>query len=172
MAEFTSELKRAERPVAIYIMIAVVAIAVVGVGFVWHYQKNLPKPTGSPVVIPDMVRPGEPDFEAYKNKVRIENVKAYIGFNFAGNRLAMIDGTLSNEGSRKLEALELHITLYDVYNKLCKDVTRTVLRPGLGLENRPMEPLEKRTFTASIESVDQLWNPKRVEIEITGLKYK
>jgi hypothetical protein len=34
-----------------------------------------------------------------------------------------------------------------------------------------MEPLEKRTFSVGIDGVDQLYDPKRVEIEITGLKY-
>ena len=41
-----------------------------------------------------------------------------------------------------------------------------------GLTNKPMEPLEKRIFSIGIESVEQLWNPKRLEIEITGLKYQ
>ena len=35
-----------------------------------------------------------------------------------------------------------------------------------------MEPMEKRPFTIWIEPIEQLWNSKRVEIEITGLKYQ
>jgi hypothetical protein len=119
-----------------------------------------------------MMRPGEPAFEAYKNKVRIENVKATIGLNFAGTRSAFIDGIIANEGDRKLEALELHVTLYDVYDNVSKEKTVLVLRPGAGLNRNPMDPMEKRTFSVSIEPVEQLWNPKRVEIEISGLKYK
>jgi hypothetical protein len=119
-----------------------------------------------------MVRPGDVGFEAYKNKVRIENVKASMFLNFAGNRVASIDGIIANEGSRKLEALELRITLYDVYDKMFRERIATPLRPGLGLFKGPMEPLEKRTFTVWIESIEQLWNPKRVEIEISGLKYQ
>jgi hypothetical protein len=173
MAEFTSEFKSTQRSKAPYIMIAVAVVIVVAVAVVWHYQKTHPAaPAGGPIVVPGMVRPGEPAFEAYKNKVRIENVKATIGLNFAGTRSAFIDGIISNEGDRKLEAVEFHITLYDVYDKVSKEKTVLALRPGVGFNRNPMDPLEKRTFTVSIEPVEQLWNPKRVEIEISGLKYK
>ncbi len=174
MTEFTSELKSERRPVALYIMIAVAAVALIAVFFLVRYQQNHPvsKEVSGPVVFPGMVRPGEPDFEAYKDKVRFENVKASIGLNFAGNRFAAIEGIISNEGSRKLEVVEMHITLYDVYGKLSKEKTVAPLRPGVGLHQGPMEPLEKRTFSVWIESIEQLWNPKRVEIQITGLKYQ
>ncbi len=174
MAEFSSEIKRASNPVTLYLTIGVAVVAVAAVAFVVHYQKNhVPvesKAGLAPVV--GMLRPGQPDFEAYKNKVRIEDVTASIGINFAGNRYASIEGIISNEGSRKLEAMEVHLTLYDVYDKVCKEVTKTILRPGIGLNPDPLDPLEKRSFNVWIESIDQLWNPKRVELEISGLKYQ
>jgi len=174
MAEFTSEIKRSAGRTKLLIAAAVAAIALAAVFLVVRYQQESPIPgaEGGPIVIPGMVRPGEPDFEAYKNKVRIEGVKASIGINFAGNRFAEIDGIIANEGSRKLEAVEMRIILYDVYDQVCKERIVTPLRPGIGLKKGPMEPLEKRTFKTGIESVEQLWNPKRVEIEITGLKYQ
>jgi len=150
----------------------VAAVATVAVALVWRYQKNLPKEVSGPVVVPGMLRPGQPDFEAYKDKVLIENVKASIAINVAGGRSAQIDGIIINDGSRKLEAVEMRITLYDVYGDLSKDRIATPLRPGIGLEARPMEPLEKRAFHVGVDPVEQLWNPKGVKIEITGLKYK
>lgn len=174
MTEFTSEFKSERRPFALYIMIAVAAIAVSGVFFLVRYQQNHPAPkeVSGPAIIPGMLHPGEPDFEAYKDRVRIENVKASIGLNFAGNRFAAIEGVITNEGSRKLEAVEMHVSLYDVYGKMTKEKTVTPLRPGVGLHQGPMEPLETRTFSVWIESIEQLWNPKRVEIQISGLKYQ
>lgn len=174
MTEFTSEFKTERRPLALYIMIAVAVVAVSAVFFLVRYQKNHPAPkeVSGRVAIPGMVHPGDPDFEAYKDKVRIQNVKASIGLNVAGNRFAAIEGIISNEGSRKLEALEMHVSLYDVYGNLSKERTVTPLRPGLGLHQGPMEPMENRTFSVWIESIEQLWNPKRVEVRITGLKYQ
>ncbi len=173
MAEFTSELKRTGRPVTLYISIAIAAVAMVAVLLVIRYQKNSPPPAAAgPVAVEGMVHPGDVDFEAYKDKVRIEDVKASIGINFAGNRSAWIDGTIANEGSRNLEAVEMRVTLYDVYDKVSKERTVTPLRPGVGLAAGPMKPLERRGFHIGIESVEQLWNPKRVEIKVTGLKYR
>jgi len=57
--------------------------------------------------------------------------------------------------------------LFDVYNKLSKERVTTPVRP-----DRPMEPLETRLFSVGIEAVEQLWDPRHLEVEITGLKYK
>jgi hypothetical protein len=173
MTVFTSEIRYARRSVVVWIAIAVVAVSAAAVILIARYQQNqVPEGAAGPVVVPGMLRPGEVDFEAYKNKVKIENVKASVFLNFAGNRVASLDGIISNDGSRKLEALELRITLFDFYDKLIRERVSTPLRPGYGLHQGPMEPLEKRTFTVWIESIEHMWNPKRVEIEITGLKYQ
>lgn len=174
MEEFTPEFKRPYRPVMLLITVAAAAVGLIAVFLIVRYQRNHPpaQPVTGPIVVPGIARPGQPDFEAYKNKIHIENVKASIGLNFAGNRFAWIEGIVDNDGGRKLVAVELHIKLYDIYGKLSKEKTAYALRPGVGLHQGPMEPLEKRTFTISIESVEQLWNPKRVEIEISGLKYQ
>jgi hypothetical protein len=174
MAEFTSEIKSTRRPITLYITIVVAALALVAVALIVRYEKNNPRPkeAAGPVVVPGLLRPGETDFEAYKDKVRILNVKASIALNIAGNRFAFIEGIVSNEGGRKLEAVEMHISLYDLYGTLTKEKIAYAVRPGVGLHQGPMVPLEKRTFTVSIESIEQLWNPKRVEITISGLKYQ
>lgn len=172
MAELTTVTDSHDRKVIIYIMAAVLAVAGgILLFYVRYQQQNPPPATSGPVVIPGMLRPGDANFEYYKNKVRLENVKASLGINFAQSRIAIIEGNIANEGDRKLEALELHIALYDVYNKLSKERTATPLRPGVGL-NKAMEPLERRYFRVNIEPIEQLWDPKTLQIEITGLKYQ
>ncbi|NWG13643.1 MAG: hypothetical protein HXY20_08925 [Acidobacteria bacterium] len=172
MLEFTSRPNKFGAMNRLAVTIAIFALAAVGVVLYAHYQRRT-QPAGSsgPVVIPGMLRPGDPGFEYYKNKIRLENVKAGLGITFNKNRVALVSGIISNEGDRRLEALELHVTLYDLYDKFSKDRTATPLRPGVGLSG-PMEPLEKRTFTIGIEGIEQLWNPRRLEVEITGLKYR
>jgi hypothetical protein len=173
MVEFKSETRRSVQPFTLMVTVAVlVAAAAVVFFYARHQRQSQPVQSAGPVIIPGMLRPGETNFEYYKNKIRIENVKASLGITFNQTRVAFVSGIIGNEGDRKLEALELKITLYDVYDKLSKERIATPLRPGLGLNNRPMEPLEKRTFSVGIESIEQLWNPKRLEIEITGLKYQ
>jgi len=171
MLEFTSKPQKTFHPVTLFISLLVLA-ALLGAVFLYvNYQKSMPHaPAG--VVVPDLVRAGNPDFEYYKTRVRIENVKASLSITFSQARIATISGTIVNDGDRKLEALELHITLYDAWGEVSKERTAFVLRPGAGYSGRPMEPLEKRPFTIGIESVEIYWDPKQITYEITGLKYK
>ncbi len=172
MVEFTSEPQKPVRPVTLIITVAVLAVAAALIFFWVRYQKRLqPAPAAGPVVVPGMLRAGDTNFEYYKTKVRIENARASLGISFNKARVAFISGIIVNDGDRKLEALELKITLFDLYHKLSKERIATPLRPGIGLY-KPMEPLEKRSFTVGVESIEQLWDPKHVEIEITGLKYR
>jgi len=84
----------------------------------------------------------------------------------------MISGTILNDGDRRLEALELHVTLFDMWGKFSKERTIFAVRPGVGFNPKPMEPLERRTFNISLEGVEYYWNPKEISLEISGLKYK
>lgn len=172
MKEFNSTKPAPSRATTFIAAVAIFAVAAVGIFIYAHYQKrSQPKGASGPVVVPGMLRPGDPNFEYYKNHVRLEDVRAGLGITFNKNRVAIISGIIYNDGDRKLEALELRVTLYDVYGKFSKERVATPLRPGTGMY-RPMEPLEKRTFSVGIEGVEQLWNPRKVEIEITGLKYQ
>ena len=119
-----------------------------------------------------MLRPGDPDFEYYKTRVRIENVSATLAKSYTNIRFATISGTIVNVGDRKLEAVELHITLFNEFGKISKERTAFALRPGSGYIGRPMEPLEERPFVIGIESIEDSWDPKQISYEITGLKYQ
>jgi len=172
MVEFSSEVRKPSRAAVLIVTVCLLVLAAAGVILYARYQKqSRPPQAEGPVIVPGMLHAGDSNFEYYKTKVRIENPRASLGITFSKTRVAFISGIISNEGDRKLEAVELKITLFDVYNKFSTQAVRTPIRPGTGFY-KPMEPLEKRTFSVGIESVEQLWNPKHVEIEITGLKYQ
>ncbi len=169
MADFATENRRSFNPT---VAIVAAVILILASGAVYYYARHqmrdlIPGPSAGPIVIPGMVHPGDPNFEYYKNKIRIANVKAGLGITFSKARVALISYTVTNEGDRKLEGLELKFSLFDLYQKLSKERTTTPVRP-----DRPMEPLETRAFSVGIEAVEQLWDPKRLEVVITGLKYK
>ena len=173
MVEFTSEPQKSFPTIRIIIVVGVLVLLLGGMTmYVRHQRETLPESKSSAVAVEGLLRPGNTDFEYYKNKVKIENVKATLHISFNNTRTAMISGIIFNDGSRKLEALELHVTLYDLWGKLSKERTAFALRPGAGYNYKPMEPLEKRTFTIGIESVEYYWNPKQVAYEITGLKFQ
>jgi hypothetical protein len=172
MVEFTTETEKSFRPVTVAIALGVIAVMVVAVFLYIRHQKAEQPASGSvPIYIPGLVHPGDANFEYYAKYVRIENVKATLGITFSKARIAIISGLISNEGDRKLEAVELKVTLFDVYGGVSKQLTRYPVRPGIP-PNRAMEPMEKRGFSVGIESVEHLWNPNRVQVEMTGLKYQ
>jgi hypothetical protein len=173
MVEFTSEPQKTFRPVTLILALAVLALLAGGVAYYAHYQRSLKPRPGSPiVVVPGLLRPGNTNFEYYKTRIRIENVKATLGISFNNARIATISGIIVNDGDRKLEALELHITLFDVWGKLSKERTAFALRPGGGYNWKPMQPMERRSFAIGVESVEYYWDPKQISYEITGLKYQ
>lgn len=171
MLEFTSRPHKTFRSLTIVMSIGVLILLLAAVLVYINYQNNI-QHGATTVVVPDLLRPGNTNFEYYKNRIRIENVKANLGISFSNARIATISGTIVNDGDRKLEALELHITLYDVYGEVSKERTAFALRPGSGYSSRSMEPLEERRFAIGIDSVEYYWDPKQIEYEITGLRYK
>jgi hypothetical protein len=172
MVEFTSQDRPRPRLMVLFLAAGVVVVAATLLVVVVRHQKNrVAVVPAAPIVIEGMVHPGDSNFEYYKTKVRIENVRASLSITFGKQRVATISGIIYNDGDRKLDALEMRITLYDLYGALSKEKTAIPLRPGLGIGYKPMEPLEKRPFAINVESIEQLWNPKHVEYEVTGLKF-
>jgi len=173
MVEFTSEPQKTFRSVTLIIALAVLAVLAGGVAFYAHYQRGLKPSPGAPVVVvPGLLRPGNTNFEYYKTRIRIEDVRATLGISFNNARIATISGTILNDGDRTLEAVELHVTLFDVWGKVSKERTAFALRPGSGYNWKPLLPMGKRLFTIGVESVEYYWDPKQISYEITGLKYQ
>jgi hypothetical protein len=173
MIEFTSEPQRAFSPTKLVIALAILLILAGGIFVYVRQQRTIqPKNAASAVVVPGLLRPGNTNFEYYKNRIRVENVKASLGISFNNARTASIEGIILNDGDRKLEAVELHVTLYDAWGKVSKERTAFALRPGKGINSKPMEPLERRAFYIGVEGVEYYWDPKQISYEITGLKYQ
>ena len=171
MAEFRIEQRQTSSPKIIIICAIVLAVLLGGIAL--YVRRNPPAPRSpSAISIPGIIRAGDTNFEYYKTKIRIEDVKASVGINYNAVRVAMIAGTILNDGDRKVEAIELHVTLYDMWGKLSKERTVYAVRPGVGFNPKPMEPLERRTFSISIEGMEYYWDPKEISLEITGLKYR
>ena len=173
MIEFTSEPRRAFSPTKLFIALGMLILLLGGIFlYVRHQRTTQPKGGVGAVVVSGLLRTGNTNFEYYKTKIRIENVKATLGLSFNNARIAIIEGTILNDGDRTLLAVELHITLFDAWGKVSKERTAFALRPGAGISGKPMSPLERRPFTIGIESVEYYWNPKQISYVITGLKYE
>ncbi len=75
------------------------AIFVVAAGVVVLYARFQagPQSAGSATgPVPGIFRPAEPGFEYYKKYIRISDVKASLGINFAKSRIAIVSGFITN----------------------------------------------------------------------------
>ena len=172
MLEFKSQPQKSFSPAMLWISAGVLVVLLAAVYFFVRFQGSAPRAGSSGVVVEGLLRAGDTNFEYYKTRVKIENVKAVLGISFNNARIATISGTLVNDGDRKLHAVELHVTLFDMWGKVSKERTAFALRPGKGLTYKPMQPLERRAFTIGVESVEYYWDPKQISYEITGLKFE
>lgn len=172
MLEFKSQTRPPVRLMIPFLALGVVVIAGTALFLYVRHQENVtPAGPAGPVHVEGIVRAGDPSFEYYKSRVKIERVRASLSITFSKARVATVSGLIVNDGDRHLDAVEMKIGLYDVYGKLSKEKTAFALRPGLGIAYTPMEPLEKRFFAINVENIEQLWNPQHVEYEVTGLKF-
>ena len=171
MAEFRIEPQ--QTPNRKLLIISVTALIALMGGIALYVRYNPPTPRSPSVInVPDMLRAGDTNFEYYKTKIHIEDVKASLGINYNAARIAMIAGTILNDGDRKVEAIEIHVTLFDMWGRLSKERSVYVVRPDGKFNQKPMEPLERRAFTISLEGMEYYWDPKEISLEIIGLKYK
>jgi hypothetical protein len=173
MLEFKSVPQKRFRPVPLAIALGVLAILLGGTAIYVHYQKGVRSRSGNSLVeVPGLLRAGNTNFEYYKTRIHFENLKAGLSISLSHIRTATISGTIVNDGDRTLEALELHVTLYDAWGKISKERTDFAFRPGK-YSYKPLLPLERRAFSISIEGVEYYWDPQKISApEITGLKYQ
>ena len=171
MPEFKFEQRQTAGPkkLIIFALIPIVLFACIAL----YVRNNPPTPRSTPVVnVSGVMRAGDTNFEYYKTRVRIEDVSASLGINYNHARFATIAGTILNDGDRRLDAVELHVTLYDVWGNLSKERTTFAVRPDGRFNQRPMNALERRSFVVSLEEVEYYWDPKEISVEITGLRYR
>jgi len=171
MAEFRIEPQQNSNRKTLIITALVLVALLSGIAL---YVRRNPTTTqsSSAVNVPDILRAGDTNFEYYKTKILIEDVKASLGINFNNTRVAMLAGTVKNDGDRRLDALEIHVTLYDAWGNFSKERVVYVVRPDGKFNQKPMNPLERRAFNISIEGVEYYWDPREISIEISGLRYK
>ena len=171
MAEFRIEPQ--QTPNRKLLIISAIALVVIlgGIALYVRYNPHTPR-SPSAIDVPGMLRAGDTNFEYYKTKIHIQDVKASLGINYNAARIAMIAGTILNDGDRKVEAIEIHVTLFDVWGRLSKERSVYVVRPDGKFNQKPMDPLERRAFNISLEGMEYYWDPKEISLEIIGLKYK
>lgn len=136
----------------------------------YFYSKSQAQSDPGRVVVAGVLHTGDTDFDYYRSKVSIVQPIGEVATNFSGSRIAVISGTLVNEGDRKLEAIELKVSLYDRTGRRLRETIKTPVQPNI-LPHKPLDPLQTRYFSFWVEGISAEWDPRRVDLDVYGLKF-
>jgi len=143
------------------------AVALTGL---YLYSTSRPRGEAGRVIVPEVLHAGDTDFDYYRTKVAITEPLGEVATNLKGDRIAVISGTLVNEGDQRLEAVELKVTLRNRQGQALREEIKTPVQPGLA-PHKPLGKLDSRPFTFWVENIPQEWDPRRVDLYIHGLKF-
>jgi len=108
------------------------------------------------------------DFEWYQQYLELKNPKIQMGLNYAGNRIVMFSGVISNQGERTIDVVELKIVFFN-YDELLLETHRTPLRPSP--YTPPIPQLSERVFNFYVERIPEGWKSSHAEMSISGFRF-
>jgi hypothetical protein len=123
----------------------------------------------SPEELSGILRKGDPLFDAYAGNVHLLAPKIEMGLNFAGNRIVILSGTVSNMGDRTLDVLEVKAAFYN-FETPVEEIVRVPIRPGP--YTPPIQPLSERAFVFYVEKIPVGWGASEAELSIHGFRFR
>lgn len=108
------------------------------------------------------------DFEWYREYLELKDPKIQMGLNYAGNRIVMFSGVISNQGERTIDVVELKVVFFN-YDEVLLETTRTPLRPGP--YTPPIPQLSDRAFSFYVEQIPEGWKSSHAEMSISGFRF-
>ena len=104
--------------------------------------------------------------KAYVPHLRLSNVTMQASENFMKQRLVEVQGKLSNDGPRALQAVDIYCLFYGIDGR---EIYRERV-PILPAKSRPLQPQETRDFRLPFDTLPDTWNqavPRMVIARIT-----
>jgi hypothetical protein len=140
----------------------VVAILIVGITFVLRHTTK----SAGPVATPEAHLPFGPDEKQAASHIRFDNIELSAATNLLNQRFTYVTGTVTNDGSRAIEDVEVTIEFRDILNQVALRDTRRVFGPGAD----PLATGQNRDFSITFESFPNDWNHRLPSIQIVGVQ--
>ncbi len=113
--------------------------------------------------------PFGPSEQAYSAHVHFQDVQLAHSTNLLNQEFTYVSGTISNNGTRAVGALEVVIEFYDPFNQVILRETEKVIQST----DTPLRDGEQRMFQVTIEQgIPSEWNREKPSIRISGLLLK
>jgi hypothetical protein len=116
-------------------------------------------------------RAGSPEFEAYKDKVTLEDPETLVYPNQLGMNQFAVHARLHNRGQRTLTAVEILGKVYDLRDQVVAQATSV---PIPRVRREPLKPGESMPITVRIDTPAKVKEAdvKDVKIELQGLRFQ
>ena len=103
--------------------------------------------------------------QAYARQIRFLDLKMSRAANFLNQEVTFLFGSVSNDGARALDEIEVTIEFRDLFNQVVLRDTRRLL----GARAAPLAAGQSREFQFNFEHVPSDWNRQFPVIRVTGL---
>ncbi|HKQ72569.1 MAG TPA: FxLYD domain-containing protein [Blastocatellia bacterium] len=121
----------------------------------------------------NLVRPGSPEFDAYKDKValQIDDDSKMVHPNMIGMWQLAVTATLSNRGDRELTGVEVTGKMIDLEDKV---IAHASIRPIPSNRNAPLKPGESMSVKIKVDAPAKVTEGevKDILMELSGLRFQ
>ena len=153
--------KEQQHSPVIYIVGGIVLCAILAFAFFLSRSHQGAGANAKPLPITDEDR-------AYLDHIHISNAQMSRSTNFLNQEFTYVTGTVSNDGNRNLQALEITLEFHDPFNQLIlRERNQIVPASGPGLA-----PGQQRDFQITLEHIPSEWNQQYPTLRLTGMLLK
>lgn len=103
--------------------------------------------------------------KAYADNIHIRNISMSEATNYLNSKFTYVSGSISNDGSRGLRALEITIEFHDPFHQVILR-ERRLLVP---LNGPPLAAGQHIDFQITFEHIPAEWNRQYPSVRVTGL---
>jgi|SRR5579862_8457327 hypothetical protein len=149
---------RRDMPVMFIAGAIVVAICLAGLVFLIHISQ----PSGA--VAAKQLPFGAAE-QSYAEHIQFANIQMARAKNMLDQEFTYVGGTIENEGTQTVKAMDVLIEFRDPFNQvILRDTERLI-----GASTNPLGPSQPRDFQVTLEHIPEQWNQQYPSIRVTGL---
>jgi hypothetical protein len=103
--------------------------------------------------------------QTYAERIHFMNLQMARATNFLNQEFTYVAGTISNDGTRTLRALEVTLEFHDPMNQVVLRETQRLI----GRSEQPLDGGQRRNFQVTLDHVPATWDQQYPSIRASGL---
>ncbi len=150
----------------IFIVVGILgAVIVAGLIYAFYSRSGPPQPSTQ---LPNAIRAGSPEFERYRDRIRLDSVEAFESTRALGDIVMTLQCTVRNFTGQTLDGLEVYGAVVDPNGKPIKERTVVVI------PNQKPELANNETMQARIllEGISKDAVRANIKMEVVGFRFK